>query len=465
MRRDSHGRKLRGWWLLALWIPFGMHAATSNDFAYRYPLATEGTSAVWRVELSPAIYAVSAPAHELRDLIVMNAQGQPVPFGPLPPELPRVQAFTLKTTLLPLPANGPGRNDGVRVQRNSDGAIVIEQSSTSSAPTRPNQWLLDAGRKVRLDRIEIASSALPEDARFHLSAQASNDLQSWNERAPVSEIVSVRRGADALAQRSIALASGMPARYYRLTLRDGDRTPWDDTQTPTVELHGSAVDSHNVDAAARQWLDASAAATSASTGGTDYDYTLPAALPVEAARITLAGSNTVASYRLLNHDGNGNRLLATGTAVQIGTDADQAAPATFPPVRVQHLRLHTDTPLARAPTLRVAWRPNVFVFLAEGSGPYSLLAGSHAERRGDYPLQAALNRIHPAVAGADDWQPPLAALGAASVAGGPAALLAPKPPFDWTRPLLWLVLIGGALAVATMAWSLLRQSRRENDER
>ena len=113
MHPDSRGRELRGWWLLVLWFPFSIHAATADEFAYRYPLATDGSSAVWRVELSPAIYAVSAPAHELRDVIVVNAQGQPVPFGPLPPEPPHVQAFALKTTLLPLPANDPGRSDGV----------------------------------------------------------------------------------------------------------------------------------------------------------------------------------------------------------------------------------------------------------------------------------------------------------------------------------------------------------------
>ena len=153
--------------------------------------------------------------------------------------------------------------------------------------------------------------------------------------------------------------------------------------------------------------------------------------------------------------------------MQIGTDAEASAPVTFAPVRVKHLRLHTDTPLAQPPTLRVAWRPAVFVFLAEGRGPYSLFAGSYEMRRGDYPLQASIERIRSTNADAG-WQPPLATLGAASGAGGPAALLAPKPPkppFDWTRPLLWLVLIGGALAVAAMAWSLLRQSRRNGEGR
>lgn len=463
MRRDSRWQKLVIWWLLALWIPLNLLAATQDDFAYRYPLTTDGSSAVWRVELSPAIYAVSRPATHLRDLVMVNADGQPVPFGPLPLAPARTRTFSLKTTLLPLPANSHERGDAVRVQRSRDGAIVIEQPSTPSSPSPPTQWLLDAGHAVALDRIEIEPSALPEDARFHLSVQSSNDLQHWDTRGGASEIVSVRRGADALAQRSIALANGAPSRYYRLSLHQGDHAPWDSTQTPSVELQGSVVDVHHNRGAALQWLDAPAAATSSSTGGTDYDYALPAALPLEAARITLAGSNTVANYSLLDRDDGGNRLLATGTAVQLGTDTDGAPPVTFTPVRVRHLRLHTDTPLAQPPTLRVAWRPDVFVFLAEGSGPYSLLAGSHAARRADYPLQAALERIRPADTGSD-WQPPLATLGAASMAAGPAALLAPKPPFDWTRPLLWLVLIGGALAVAAMAWSLLQQSRRDSDE-
>jgi hypothetical protein len=464
MRRESRWRKRCGWWLLAVCVPLGIHAAAQDDYAFRYALATDGSSAAWRVELSPAIYAVSEPAIGLRDLVVVNADGQQVPFGPLPAAPTRAQAFALKTTLLPLPANSPGHDDIVRVQRNRDGAIVIEQPATSSPSARPGQWLIDAGRPASLDRIDIAPSALPDDARFHISVQSSNDLQHWSTRGEASEIVSVRRGADALAQRSIAVASGTPSRYYRLTLRDGNHAPWDIAQTPSVELHGSTVDTYTDHATARQWLDAPAAVTSPSTSGADYDYTLPAALPLEAARITLAGNNTVTRYALLDHDDDGKRVLVTGTAVQIGTDADEAAPAAFPPVRVQHLRLHTDTPLAQPPTLRVAWQPAVFVFLAEGSGPYSLLAGSHAARRADYPLQAALDRIRPPDAGAG-WLPPLATLGAVSDADGPAALLAPKPPFDWTRLLLWLVLIGGALAVAAMAWSLLRQSRREGGER
>jgi hypothetical protein len=124
---------------------------------------------------------------------------------------------------------------------------------------------------------------------------------------------------------------------------------------------------------------------------------------------------------------------------------------------VQHLRVHSDTPLADAPALRVGWLPAQYVFLPEGSAPYRLLAGSHAARRGDYPVNEALNRLR-SEHGAQ-WQPPLASLGPRVDEAGPSALEAPKVPYDWTKPLLWVVLTLGALVVAGMAFSLLRQGR------
>jgi len=464
MRLDAWLPKRRAW-LLCLLLPLAADAGTPADYAYRYTLDTAGSSAAWRVELTPAVYAASTPAASLRDLVVVNAQGQEVPFAPLPVAPPRSHPFALRTALLPLPSGSADSGAGVRVQRNSNGDIVIEQPDMPSVPTRPGQWLVDARRQVSLDRIEIDPAALPVDSRFHLSVQASNDLQAWSERSQDTEIVSVKRGGDAVQQHTIALRGDAPARYYRLSLRQHDVAPWDSAQTPQVELRGRYADPLAERMAARHWLTLSAAPSApATSGGVAYDYALPAALPVEAVRVVLGGDNTVARFSLLDHDEGNGRVLATITAVRIGTGADEDPATAFATTRVQHLRLHTDTPLSQPPSLQVAWRPDVFVFLAEGSGPYSLLVGSHAARRGDYPLEAALERLRPRDAGAD-WQPPLATLGAVSDAGGEAALLAPQPPFDWTRLLLWLVLIGGALAVAGMAWSLLRQSRREDNMR
>lgn len=464
--RPETSRSKRRAWLLCLLLPLVAGAATpSDDYAYRYALDTAGGSAAWRVELTPAIYAASVAGADLRDVVVVNGQGRTVPFAPLPAAPARSHPFALRAGLLPLPASASNDN-GVRVQRNSNGDIVIEQAATPASPRRPEQWLVDARRQVRLDRIEIDPASLPADSRFHLSVQASNDLQAWSGCSQSTEIVNVKRGGEAVQQHTLALSCDTPARYYRLSLRQHDAAPWDAAQSPQVELRGSYADPLDARMAARHWLTLTAAPMTTSTAGAgaDYDYTLPAALPVEAVQVVLAGDNTVARFGLFDRDKGNERMLATITAVRVGTSTSEDPATPLANVRVQHLRLHTDTPLSRPPTLRLAWQPDVFVFLAEGSGPYSLLVGSYAARRGDYPLKAALERLRPRDAGAN-WQPPLAQLGAMSDAAGAAALRPPQAPFDWTRPLLWLVLIGGALAVTGMAWSLLRQSPREDDPR
>ncbi|WP_458072277.1 DUF3999 family protein [Rhodanobacter sp. BL-MT-08] len=435
-------------------------ALSTSDYAYRFALNTHGASAAWRVELTPAVYAVSNRAADLRDIVVVNAQGREVPFALLPPAVLPSHAYTLSTHLLPLPADSTNVAGNVRVQRSANGDIVIGQSTVGGA-TRPSQWLLDARRSVSLDSIEIDPSAFTQDLRIRLAVDASNDLQQWQTRSEDNAIVSLRRGGDAVEQRKIRVG-GAPARYYRLRLIDGD-SPWDSQQTPAVLLSGSLADASDDRAKSRQWLTVpSSPAAASASGATDYDFILPAALPIDAARVTLADANTAARFVLLDHDGSYDVPLTTMLAVQLGGSQAIDGGAVFDPVRVQRLRLHTDTPLSQPPTLAVGWHADAFVFLAEGAAPYSLLVGSHAARRGVYPVDAALARMRPA-GSAMDWQPPLATLGARSDAGGAAALQPPAPSYDWSKMLLWLVLVGGALLVAWMALSLLKQSRRDND--
>jgi hypothetical protein len=131
-------------------------------------------------------------------------------------------------------------------------------------------------------------------------------------------------------------------------------------------------------------------------------------------------------------------------------------------VRRQSLRLHTTTPLAQSPKLVVAWRPDAFVFLGEGTAPYRLLVGSYAARRADYPMDSAIDALR--AQNSADWLPATSTIGPRVDAAGPSLLEAPKVPYDWTRPLLWLVLIGGALLVGGMAFSLLRQSKADNSQ-
>ena len=95
------------------------------------------------------------------------------------------------------------------------------------------------------------------------------------------------------------------------------------------------------------------------------------------------------------------------------------------------------------------------MFLAQGTPPYRLVAGSARAQREDAPVGQSLDAIR-GVQGAD-WRPGAAALGTMQPLAGEAALLPAAAPRDWRAWLLWALLVGGALLVAGFAASLLRK--------
>ena len=104
--------------------------------------------------------------------------------------------------------------------------------------------------------------------------------------------------------------------------------------------------------------------------------------------------------------------------------------------------------------LRLGYRPEVVVFLAEGAPPFALLAGSARASRQEAPLPQLVDALR--AERGRDWQPATASLGKRELLAGDAALQPLEPPTDWKRWLLWGVLVVGAALVAGFAVSLLR---------
>lgn len=189
-------------------------------------------------------------------------------------------------------------------------------------------------------------------------------------------------------------------------------------------------------------------------GGYDYDYSLPAPLPVDLARIRRADHDQMVSFTLENASA-GDAPLATIVTVPVAEANGKPQFSSFGAVSTRRLRLHVAQALSAPPLLEVGWRPATLVFLADGHAPYSLLTGSRSPRRADPALATTLARLRPAAAGVD-WRPPLATLGAgirlAAFAG--VADQRQASPARWRRLLPWGLLLIAALAVA---WLLLRK--------
>ncbi|HEY4293989.1 DUF3999 family protein [Luteibacter sp.] len=444
MRRD---------WRVCLLIPslaaLAAHAEAPPSFAVSYPLSLQAGAKAYVVELPLNAYAWASRDAGLGDVVVIDAKDRQVAAGLYAPAAPTAHPVTLDAPLLAVPQSANGVA-GAHILRSTNGDIVIEPGA-AAATVAASDWLFDARQPVAPERLAFAPSGRDVDLR--IDVDASSDLQEWTALVRGATVVTLGQGDGAVDARVVKL-SGDPARYYRVHVARGE-APWADVAGFSVTLSGTAEDAATKDEAARRWLDLASTATVQRGQGVDYDYRLPAALPVTALRVKLGKGDTVARFDAIAVEGtmSGEQLgTLVVTPPRTGDDHD---PLDVVPGRRDVLRLHSATPLREPPHLLVGWQPDRIVFLPEGDGPYRLLVGSHSARRAAWPIADAIAALRKDAGPA--WRPGQATTGNLQELAGRTALDASQAPFDWTRPLLWVVLLLGAALVAGMAASLLRK--------
>jgi len=451
-------------------LPAGAtRAATAADYAYAWPLATAGDSAAWQIELTPEVYAAVRDA-QLRDVEVLDAAGQPVPVAPRVAQTTSVaQATDIELPQFALPAAAPGSGAdeklSLRVERGPDGRLRrldaevggAEAQSASHVSVAAGDILLDASTlKAPIDSLWLDWDPTGASVVVHFSVSGSDDLQQWRALASGATVMSLQQDGNVLARHQIAL-NGAHSKYLRLQGSDGEQRP------PGLRVRARTLAQSTLTQPALVWLDAHAEGASPALSGKPaaFIYRLPAPLAIDLVKLELAGVNSLARVRIVSQVGTEEhaswQTRAEFTAFRLrqgDIESSNDEIAMWAGTRAQVWRVEPATALEQAPSLRVAFRPDRFVFLAQGSGPYRLVAGSVRARRADYPVDVALAQLH-AKLGAD-WQPPLATLGARAVWQCEHALIAAPTPPDWKTWLLWAVLVGAAALIGGLALSLLR---------
>jgi hypothetical protein len=436
------------------------HATTPQDYAYAWPLVTPGESGAWQIELTPEIYGAITDAG-LRDLEVFNAAGEPVPLAAVAYDRQLVQRdeqAPLPLFDLPRPATGGGDDISLHVERDNSGRLhrldaEVKAGATSTAVV---DYLLDASAgKEPIQALQLDWDR-GNDVQASFAVEGSDDLQNWRTLVASATVLDLQRSDAHLARHQIEFA---PTQAHYLRLRRLDTGAALAGPKAFARWHTSTLTS----VPAPRWIDLPAGKVAdAATGiANAYTYSLPAALPVETARVELGSDNSIARLRLLSRDGAVAtapwQLRAEFTAFQLRQDSVVLGNDEVPisqTARHAQWRVDSSQPLDRAPKLALAYRPDRFVFLARGAGPYRLAAGSRTARRADYPVDTALASLRSRLGAA--WQPPLAEVTQCTAAGGDAVLAAPAAPLPWKEWLLWGVLLLGAALVSLMALQLVR---------
>lgn len=443
-----------------LLLPLLVLAAARDDYARQWPLTlSRDDGGAYRVALDGAVYR-QVQGYGLGDIAVLDRDGTPVPAAVFAPDQPLAQPpRRVELPWFALPAvTGVGALQGWELisQADPDGRLrrVEARIIDSAVAAVPRSALLVDLSRVREAVVALELEWQPLDALdLGYTVEVSDDLEHWQPLATRGRMVDLRREGRRLLQRRIELY-GLPphyqqARYLRLMPDRRD-------QAPAITRISAELATPRV-APAPQWIDLTGR-RSEGDGRTRFEFELDGRFPVQQVDVALPGNHAV-QWRLEsrdNADADWRARAAPWMAYQVdagGRSSQSAAQALNGPIRDRHWRLSAVGAVNGEPTLRLGYRPEVVVFLAEGQGGYTLVAGSARAEPADSPvpqLVAVLRRQHGA-----DWQPSPAYLGSPQALAGQAAL---APLRDWTSWLLWAVLVLGALVVAGFALSVLRKA-------
>lgn len=429
-------------------------APASAPYAKRWPLVLSAEQAgAYRVVLDREVYVTTAWP-DLRDVDVLDAHGKPVAAALFDPEQPTaLPARRVVVPWFPLPAQKDDSSVPSRVsaQFGENGRIVrIEAEGGGTAASGPaRSFLVDlSGIRDNAEALEFTWDAgTPREARYRV--EGSQDLQGWQEVQERVTLVELQRGSQRLLRDEAPIRGGL--RYIRFVPLDASPAlPIREVRVRLAAVHPR----QDV-----QWSELQGRRVSAE--GTDsYHFESDGRYPVALADLAM-DDYAVGEWTLESRDSTDTpwRLRAgPWVAYRVAGEQPSASPAqplSSGPARDRYWRLRNNGALPdQAPTLRLGYRPEVMVFVAQGTPPYALVAGSASARRATAPMPALVDSLRRDRG--EDWQPAPAYLSAPEVMAGDAALVPPATPRDWKTWLLWGLLVLGAALVAAFAFSLLR---------
>ena len=443
---------MRSMLMLGLLASGAAGAATPQDYAWQWPIETQGEAAAYVLELDADVLA-NVMRSDLRDLAVFNAKGQPVPFAPWPSERKdEARREPLAWLHVPLPAPGQPDSLELRLERDADGrlrGLDLRADAGTPLPAQQHDLLVDRGEDEPpvLSRLHVkldAAALRPINLRVQVSA--SNDLDRWETLGSSLPLVALDDNGLRIEHLQLDIAPTR-ARYLRLAI-EGEGN-WPAIEALQAERLIAAGDG-------RAWKSIELTGAPVADQPGTFAYASPAPIAIERLDLRLAGTNSVSAVAVNAREPGSEwwQVAASFTAFRLGTGKDEVRHVA-PQVglhREREWQVSSQPALAQAPTLVLGYQPDRFVMLAQGEGPYVLVAGSGRAAREDYPVQAAL--------AASTTPPQPATLGARSEAGGQQAL-GPKRGEDWQRWLLWAVLAVGVGLVLVVSLRVLRHPKPE----
>jgi hypothetical protein len=437
-------------------------AGVRDDYAQQWPLTLgQEDAGAYRVVLDRTVYRqLQSPM--LKDLVVVNADGGTMAASLFDAEQPLARpANTMDVPWFPLPSSTSQSRDIASISEiAADGSLrrVVMGGAGTAAEPSSNEYLVDTSRlhePVRALRIVWAAGQAPFDRPYRVTA--SDDLKNWRTVQEEGHLIELQNNGARIFENRIAL-DGAKAKYLRLEPLRKDQRALALTKVTAEFAPAQVVQEW-------QWEELSGKRIVDKDGAVFFEYQIEGRFPFERADVALPG-NSSNEWILKSRDSEKSEWrFAAAPWMAFQLEGGQLSNRS-PPQALQQLNrdrywrlIPKNNPNEAAPTLRLGYRPEVLVFLAQGKTPYALLAGSARAQRAESPLPQLVDALR--AQRGQDWQPASATLGAMQPLAGAKALTPAPVERDWKAWLLWALLVGGALIVAGFAFSLLKKPERK----
>lgn len=404
-----------------------------------WPVTVSGTDSLHQIELPADVYP-RITRDDLRDLVLVDADGEPVPMALLPQE-PLRSWLDLPTPMRIVRGEMGPLEPGAPYPSERSRALVRAQSLQSEV--LPIQAL----------RIEYEhANRLPADATFRIrqSHSGAGVDDTWlhlhevaEQHDPVRRVGSVRLLLEPTATRDVELTlSPVPS---SLTIRSVmAEYAW--PEPPGVRWEAATLLPQESPQAQRF----------------RFGFAAAGPAPWHRARVTL-GDDAVGTVRAYAEASPGYwRDLGTLTVYDLSLDDARFTRNTFgfEEQRLRRVRLEIEPAPTSPPRLELAYRPDRLVFSHRGPAQLTLLAGGGTLRGADHPVVNTLNEVRHQFG--QSWQPPVARVGARTAWTGPmAAVSATKQQktTEYRAWLLWTLLSIAAVVIGWMALGLARDPK------
>lgn len=432
----------------------GLTFFVSASQAATFSLETTTSEPLYQTTLTKEVYQTSDSNH-LKGLSVTNADGESVPYALAPYGNVYLESKTSEESkplvIFPIQEDTLAQSDDMSIQLNShDNQTSVSVTAKDANTAAKVYYLFDLGKKHPTFKKLTLDWQGQEGQLLTVDVLTSNNLKDWTTVGQAA-LLKVANDDQAILQNTITLDHLIKSRYLKIQPQDAA----DNFGLTSVNI---AVSHKKALSLPLVWQTIASPQRSQKDTATHIDFESMGRYPAEYLNISLPQSNTITQVTVLtrNNKNESWRRVTRTSLYRINKNDKEYANKDIhiPKTTARYWRLTFNQANGgigkKSPQLSLGWLPDILIWNARGPSPYHL---NTSDTSGAANMVPMANLLKP-YASKKVKDLPVANLRLISNEKTNNTWSAPT---NYKRLWLWGGLLLGVLALAIMAFSLIKQ--------